>query len=1144
MLLTESILTGPGGTVLPKSPVWKLATPVLLIVAVLGSSAAMQGDTTADRVLGQPDFVHHGVNLIKAQGLSGPLAVAIDTTTTPNRLYVADTGNSRLLGWKDVTAFANGDPADLVIGQPDFLSGDCNRGASASASSLCSPIGMAVDDSGDLYVADQGNNRVLEYNQPFAACSSFPCVGGPASLVFGQGGSFTSNTANSGGVSAASLSGPWGVALDGSGNLYVGDSDNNRVLEYNTPLTTDTTADMVFGQSGSFTTNAANRGGYQGGSTARSMWFPQGVAVDQTGNLYVADQFNKRVLEYNTPLITGNTAANTVFGQGGSFTSNTCDFDTGFVNGASAIDLCEPSGVVLDGVGNLYVSDSGNNRLVEYNTPLTTDTTADTVFGQGGSFTSNTANQGGLTADSLNRPGILALDADGNLYVADSRNNRVLEFNSPLTTDTTADRELGQLDFVHNGPNLIDARGLDTPEAVAIDTSTTPNRVFVADTNNSRVLGWKDVTAFANGGPADLVIGQPDFVSNVNSVKSLNLCTLISASTLCNPLGLAVDKSGNLFVADTGNSRALEYDHPFASCGSFPCVGGPANLVFGQDGSFTSANNGTLFQPEGVAVDGGGNLYLADTGNNRVLEYNTPLTTDTTADMVFGQHGSFTSNISNDGGLSADSLGFPEAVAVDGGGNLYVSDSGNNRVLEYNTPLTTANTTANLVFGTGGSFTSSTSCSMVTASTLCDPNGLAADGSGNLYVMDAKNNRVLEYSGPVTTGNITADLVFGQGGSFTSHTANKGGLSADSLSTFDPFAVVVISGLAFDSGGNLYIADAFNNRVLEYDKPQAPAATPTPQATTSATIPPSLGFASSPVGDTVVKNLTIKNTGHAPFFLDGASSTNPAEFAVGASTCPPAGLASGATCTISIGFTPAALGARSATLKLSDNVGTRMQNVALSGTGTIDAAVLPSSFSIGNTMFGIKVIRSVAVYNKQPKPISLSSSMTGPNAADFQITGGTCTGTLGAGDECSIVVTFTPGALGPESATLVVTDSPDVGSPHNVPFSVAGTIPDTVVPATLAYGTVVRPKSRTLNATVTNKSPFTLSVSSGVSGTNAADFTVTGGTCGPNLGGNSSCTIAVTFKPTVAASESATLTVTVSSDPTSPHNVNLTGTGS
>ena len=159
----------------------------------------------------------------------------------------------------------------------------------------------------------------------------------------------------------------------------------------------------------------------------------------------------------------------------------------------------------------------------------------------------------------------------GNLYVADagsSGNNRVLEYNTPLTTDTTADKVLGQLDFAHGNVNLTDSRGLSNPEAVAIDFSSTPNRIYVTDLDNHRVLGWSDAASFATGDPADLVIGQPDFLSY--------LCdgldgTAVSAGSLCVPKGIAVDGLGNLYVADSRDNRVLVVPNPFAACGgTFP----------------------------------------------------------------------------------------------------------------------------------------------------------------------------------------------------------------------------------------------------------------------------------------------------------------------------------------------------------------------------------------------------------------------------------------------------------------------------------------------------------------------------------------------------------------------------------------------
>jgi sugar lactone lactonase YvrE len=324
---------------------------------------------------------------------------------------MADSADNRVLSWPNAPAFANAQPADLVLGQPDFYSTAANRGG-LSATSLNSPSGVALDAQGNLYVADLINNRVLEYNAPLSS-------GMAASRVFGQP-DFTHKDINHGGLGAASLFQPFAVALDTAGNLYVVDNSNSRVLEYDAPLATHDTADRVLGQP-DFTHNTPNNGGL----IAKSLNYPTGVALDAQGNLYVADSSNNRVLEYDAPLTTYATAAR-VFGQP-DFTHNAANY-----SGLNADGLNAPLGVALDGWGNLYVADFHNNRVLEYYAPLTAGAAANLVFGQGGSFNTGTPNKGGVSAKSLGGPDSVALDAQSNLYVADSFNSRVLEYDWAL----------------------------------------------------------------------------------------------------------------------------------------------------------------------------------------------------------------------------------------------------------------------------------------------------------------------------------------------------------------------------------------------------------------------------------------------------------------------------------------------------------------------------------------------------------------------------------------------------------------------------------------------------------------------------------------------------------------------------------------
>ncbi|MEP7356106.1 MAG: NHL repeat-containing protein, partial [Anaerolineales bacterium] len=312
----------------------------------------------------------------------------------------------------------------------------------------------------------------------------------------------------------------------------------------------------------------------------------------------------------NAAALVNGQAADLVLGQP-NFQSTTPN-----AGGRSARSLYSPFGVVVNTQGDVYVADRDNHRVLEYDTPLSSGMPASHVFGQGGSFTTGAANNGGVSANSLNQPRALALDGQGHLYVADASNHRVLEYDQPLLTDQTADRVFGQQNFGSNSAN--------------------------------------------QGGGA-------------------------SATDLNTPLGVALDPAGNLYVTDPGNNRVLEFNDPLTADHS-------ADRVFGQP-TFTAntANNGgldagSLDAPQGVLLDSLGRLYVSDYLNNRVLEFDAPLSSDHIADRVFGQP-NFTTGTVNTGGLSAESLNRPIGMALDAQGNLYVADISNYRMLEYDQPV-------------------------------------------------------------------------------------------------------------------------------------------------------------------------------------------------------------------------------------------------------------------------------------------------------------------------------------------------------------------------------------------------------------------------------------------------------------------------
>lgn len=373
------------------------------------------------------------------------------------------------------------------------------------------------------------------------------------------------------------------------------------------------------------------------------------------------------------------------------------------------------------------------------------DTVADTVLGQP-NFTSGVVNNGGLSASSLFNATDVVVDANGNAYVADARNNRVLIYLDPKNTDTVADFVLGQPDFVSNTCNSDgsspSASTLCDPQGVALDTA---GNLYVADWQNSRILVYLDPL---NDQVADVVIGQPDFTSIAFNGGGL----FPTASTLFTPLGVTVDNGGNVFIADTSNNRVTVYFDPLNSDTI-------ADMVLGQPDFISNMfNNGgvstdSLALPTDVKVDVAGNVFVADTSNNRILVYNDLInSTNVSADSVFGQP-DFTSSSANNGGVSASSLSNPSRIAIDALGNIYIGDSGNNRVLEYHTPLT-SDTVADVVLGQPD-FTSS--AGNTTDSSLTNPEGVALDTDGDIYVADRANSRVLIFEGtpPVTTTVLT-----------------------------------------------------------------------------------------------------------------------------------------------------------------------------------------------------------------------------------------------------------------------------------------------------------------------------------------------------------------------------------------------------
>ncbi len=776
-----------------------------LCLLLAAGAAQAQLSSSAYRTLGQVDLQSNGVNLVQGASVHNPGGIALDARGGQLHLYICDAGNSRVLAWADVASYGIDNPPDLVLGQS-------GPGASSAygigVKGFNGPSALTVDlTTGNLYVADTGNNRVLRFPSPFANPSRVE-----PDAVYGQA-NFSAFTA---GLSQSALSSPHGVAVDSGGNLWVADSGNNRILRFAATSLNNSTpppADTVIGQV-DFVSNASNQGSTPSAST---LYAPAGLAFDGPGNLYVADYGNARVLRYAPPAGGAvNIAANAVWGES-NFAAR------GVPAQASASTLKGPIAVAVDGSGNVYAAVPQDNRVLVFPPGASGGGAANAVIGQT-DFSTTTADTGAFplaSAATLYGPGDVKVDAGGNVYVADAGNNRVLQF---APGSKSAALVWGQTGFTQNGPNQIKPGSINAPYKMAIDYSQAPYALYVSDFGNNRVLVWKDSTAFQNGDPADLVIGQPDLYTaapNVDTQGSANP----SATSLSSPAGIAVNpNSGTLYVADSGNNRVLRYPRPVAQTGRIT-----PDAVIGQVdfNSSTSAavNAASLNTPTGLALSANGDLFVADTGNNRVLEFPNAAGTGTVAVRVYGQP-NMSSSV-RPAQVTAQTLAAPRGLLVDAGSNLYVVDAGNNRVVvfAYTEDAPPYGAQAAYILGGNG---------------IKTPVDVSVDSTGAIYVSDSGNNRVLIFSSPISITQPSLMGVVGQQNA-TSTAANwdatNGLASPDSL--YAPLGVYV------DRQDTLYVGDSGNSRVLQFLK----AAAATNAATFQSGAPVAQGGLATLTGD-------------------------------------------------------------------------------------------------------------------------------------------------------------------------------------------------------------------------------------------------------------------------------------------------------
>lgn len=640
------------------------ALPQATRLASNGTRLVVACDGTANQVYNRLVFFNAFPAASYAQSdfsiISEPLPAAASASAfsggsplfLAGRMYLGDRGFNRVLLWNSAPSASIG--ADLAIGQGNLTSGAANSGG-LSAGSLNGPDGSPASDGTALYVPDTGNHRVLYW-------TTAPTTNTAANFVLGQTNA-TSNSPNRGGApTLGSMNGPTGVSASGA-RLAVADRNNHRVLLWNqTPTATGQAANLVLGQA-SPTGGAANAGGL----SAATLSSPTAVTTDGT-RLAVADTGNNRVLLYRSWPTTSGQAADLILGQ----SSPTTNFANGAL--ASATRLRAPTAVARAGNLLLVVDRDAHRVLLWPTLPRSASEQPAVVLGQSDLNSAAADSGGSVSAYGFDNPHGVASDGTI-LAVSDVFNHRVLIWKSiPTQNRQPADVVLGQASL---GSGAINSggptSGLHAPTAVFV----AGNRLYVADTDNNRVLIWKNVAALVNGQQADIVLGQADFTGIGQNRNPVPGAAQPTANTLSGPFGVHAD-AAHIYVSDTYNSRVLIWNT------LDPANGQAANVVLGQptflvSGLSPSANNSAINDPRGLFVFNS-RLYVSDRQLHRIAVWNRiPTLVNAPIDAVIGQN-DVTGGAPNAGGLSASRLQAPASILATEVG-IYIADTGNGRVV-------------------------------------------------------------------------------------------------------------------------------------------------------------------------------------------------------------------------------------------------------------------------------------------------------------------------------------------------------------------------------------------------------------------------------------------------------------------------------
>lgn len=756
-----------------------------------------------------------------------PSGTASDSS---GNLYIADTQNNVVREVAATTGIIT-----TIAGTGTFgYSGD---GGQATSAQLNLPNGVAVDSAGNLYISDSGNSVVRKVAAGTGVISTY--AGSRSASTYGDNGPATN--AVIGQISA--------IAMDAWNNLYIGSDSSYTVRKVNA-------------STGIITTVAGNgQWGYTGDGGAAintPIGDPSGLAADSNGNLYIVDSNNSAIRKVNPAGIistfAGKQNAGTGSGDGGPATS---------------AGLYYPAGLAVDSSNNVYIADRYDSAIREVSASTGI---IRTVVGDGSC--GPTIDGSVATSTSICYPSSVSVDKSGDIYVIDA-SAAVHEATAPGLPPTamTADPVFS-----------ITGGTYPTAQTLTISDATPGAEIYITLDGSTPIpsgLGYKGPIQITGNITVKAIALAKGFLPSspvtatyvIQSVPALVIETLAGNGTrgfsgqggpalnaqLGNTTDVALDPSGNIYFTDTYNEVVWKVS---AATGNISVAAG--NGTQGSTGNGGPATSAELSFPQAIAFDTAGNLYIADAGNEEIRKV-TASTGVISLVAGTGMGGTYGSN--GDGGLATSArLSNPSSLAFDAAGNLLIADDGSETVRSISAATGIITTIAG-----NGQYALSGDGGAATSAGLGRPSAIALDGAGNLYILTANGSvvrKVAAGTGVITTvaGNGTAGASSGDGGPALSAAIYASGLAADAAGNLyltdyleairkvdattgvisriggmgypgyngDGEAATVATlyspeGIVLDSSGNIYFADAYNYRIRELTAPgsiPAPIFTP------------------------------------------------------------------------------------------------------------------------------------------------------------------------------------------------------------------------------------------------------------------------------------------------------------------------------